>query len=98
MEHSNKEKWISEVLDSTTGMTQPRLEFDLFDRISPELNKKPLSMPLPVVRWAAAAAILLFVVNIGTVVYISLHHKKSDKTQQENSLFSELETISTYEY
>ena len=94
----NKEKWINEVMESTTGMQRATPMPGLFDRIAASTGKPGhTTIQIPSKKWIAAA-ILLVMLNIGSVLYAIDHHKHEQNTVASNALFTEIQTGSTYNY
>ena len=95
-----KEKWINEVMNSTTDMQPALPPIDLYEKITLRLNKpeKVRTIALPVKQWAAAA-ILLLTINIGSIIYSMEHNKKTLKTNTTSSPIAiEMQLESIYNY
>jgi hypothetical protein len=97
--NANKEKWITEVLDSTHGMSPAIPAVGLFQKIAAELANPQLikTRPLPVKQWAAAAIVLL-ALNIGSVVYFTSQHTKAAESAPVNPIAAAMQVESTYNY
>lgn len=96
--HTNKEKWIDEVMGSTYGINRAQPGADLQERINERISAPftRTTAAIPVTRWVAAA-ILLLALNIGSAVYFSKQH--SDHTSTTNNPFAaEMQAESTYNY
>jgi len=97
---NNRKEWIDQVMASTQGMQRAVPPDGLYDKVTAQLNNpaKANTMPFPAVKWAAAAAILL-VVNIGSVMYASSGtYGSKQNTRSANPIATELQTESTYNY
>ena len=94
----NKEKWINEVMESTAGMQRATPMPGLFDRIAVAAGRQVhTTIHIPSKKWIAAA-ILLVMLNIGSVLYAIGQHKHEQNTVASNTLFTEIQTGSTYNY
>ncbi len=98
---NNKEQWIDQVLASTQGMQRATPPDGLYENVMQQLNNpaKPTVMPVPAIKWAAAAAVLL-VLNVGSVMYASSgsYTSKQNKASTINPIATEIQSESTYNY
>jgi hypothetical protein len=93
----NKGQWIDEVLNSTSGMAKAQPADGLFGRISHKLNNKQATyLSIPIKQWAVAAMLLLML-NIGSVIYFTANNKKAARATG-NPLTAEMQLESTYNY
>ncbi len=78
-EMKNKEQWANEVLQSLEGIQRAEPSADLFAKISQKLPKEKVikMIPLKHLKWVAAAACVLIVINIFVF-------KSSIQTEQPN--------------
>jgi hypothetical protein len=95
--NTNKEKWIDDVLSSTTGLMRAQPPAGLYQKVI-----RRIASPVPVriggwqvTRWAAAA-VLLVAVNISSVIYFNSHNKQATTTN--NSLVAAIQSETTYNY
>lgn len=96
--NTNKEKWIDEVLNSTTGMNRAQPGADLYEQITARLSRPaPATVSFPVKRWVAAA-VLLLALNVGSVVYFNSRENKVTSVNTTNSLASQIQVETTYNY
>ena len=94
----NKEQWVNEVLESTTGMHRAAPHPGLFDRVTALANgHRHHSAPIPARKWVAAA-ILLVILNVGSILYALDRHRDERNTVASNTLFSDIQTGSSYNY
>lgn len=94
----NKEKWINEVMESTAGMQPAAPMPGLFDRVAITAGRHVhKNIHIPSKKWMAAA-ILLVLLNLGSVLYAIDQHKNERNAVASNTLFSEIQTGSTYNY
>lgn len=81
-----KERWIEEVLDSTKGIKRARPKADLFAKIEQRIRKVEAKIiPLRRLQIAAAAAVVLMVLNVVTL------SQYVDSTKNEASELTEIE-------
>jgi hypothetical protein len=94
----NKEQWINEVMSSTKGMSGAFPADGFFERVSQKLDKPYAirTIVLPLRQWAAAA-ILLLVVNIGSVAYFASNNKP-DEMNGGNPIAMQMQQDVTYNY
>lgn len=95
----NKEKWIDEVLNSTHGRQAVPIPDGFYEQVVTRLGQ-PLPPPVakwPVLKWAAAALLLLGI-NVATILYSNHQAGKTALTTNANPLFQEFQTESTYNY
>ncbi len=97
--NADKERWIEEVLNSTRGMSRAQPGDDLLEKIHSKINnyREAKTIPFPVKQWVAAA-ILLVLLNAGSVVWFTANSKKAINTDNVNPLASEMQLESTYNY
>lgn len=95
-----KHAWIESVLNSTEGIQHAQPSPGLYDQIYKKLNKKKAKIvKLPVVKWAAAAMLLLMI-NIGTIIYYTNRNKSRNIAEQvnQNPFTTELQMNNSYNY
>ena len=94
----NKEKWINDVLESTRSIQRATPPPGLYDQIAAGIgNLDKVVIHRPAKQWIAAA-ILLVALNIGSIIYSLAQNKKMETTVASNTLFSEIQTGTTYNY
>ncbi len=87
--NQNKENEISAILESMKGSQRAKPSMDLFAKIEREINSADtLIIPLRQLKWAAAAAILLLIVN-GLTMQQHYNHQKAKSVAE----FAEGESI-----
>ena len=83
--NANKDKWVDEVLESLNGMQRipasPNMYENVMNRIA--TSKQVGSNSSVLIKRVAAAAILLFVINLASILHVS--HKKS--TPQQTNIY-----------
>ena len=85
-------------MESTAGMQRALPPAGLFDRVAIRAGRRandPAS--IPAIKWIAAA-ILLIIFNVGSIIYALDKHDHEQKIMASNTLFSEIQTASTYNY
>ncbi len=92
----NKENWIEEVMNSTSGMERAATPPDLYKNVMTRLAGK--SMPSTPAKHWIAAAVLLLALNIGSILYSIGQNKKTANTTISSLLFTEMQSGSTYNY
>ncbi len=95
-----KDAWIESVMNSTEGIQHAHPSTHLYDKINKKLNKKDAKIvKLPLVKWAAAA-LLLLMINIGTIFYYTTRNKSMNVAEQNqsNPFAAELQMNNTYNY
>ena len=95
--NANKEIWINGVLESTSGMQRAMPRTGLYDRVMSGLNGQAKGIPMPSKHWIAAA-ILLLIFNVGSIVYVMSQNKKTPSTAISATLFTEIQSTATYNY
>jgi len=93
----DKEKWIQKILNSTEGYQKSQAPPDLFNKIEQRLDQTTGKI-IPIHQWrvAAAAAIILMVLNLfGLRQYIQ--NNSSDTTTMEQKYASNEPISSTYQ-
>jgi hypothetical protein len=97
--NTNKEQWIDEVLRSTEGMQRVQHPGDLLEQINLKLSKSRAvkATPFPLKQWVAAA-VLLILLNAGSVVYFAVNSRNEKNIVNANPLAAEMQTGSTYNY
>ncbi len=94
--NTGKEKWIDDVLNSVQGMSRIHPQ-GVYDNAMANLGKpRTVTHPFPVMRWAAAA-ILLLALNIGSAIYYKSNVRVSSNTSSENPLALQFQS-SSYNY
>ncbi len=95
----NNEKWVNDVMNSTTGVQRAVPPDGLYEKISLSISnpKKTTIIPFPVKHWAAAAMFLL-AVNIGSAIYAIGQGRKSQHMVVTNPIAAEIQLQSTYNY
>ena len=94
----NKEKWINEVLESTRGMQRATPPPCLYDKVAVSLDRPDRTVILGSAKQWVAAAILLIALNVSSIIYSLAQNKKPETTVASNTLFSEIQTGTTYNY
>jgi len=97
MDNLNKERWIDEVMGSTSGMARAQPGHDLYDQVMLRLSR-PVTISgstFPLKQWAAAA-ILLLALNAGAIAYAL--DNKAHHNNNPNPLASEMQLGLTYNY
>jgi len=98
--NTHKEQWIDQVMSCASGMSRALPPSYLVGKIMTAVNApviKAQLVAIPVRRWAAAAIILLMM-NIGSVIYFTGRSRNVVLDNTENTMFSEFQTESTYNY
>ncbi len=81
--HTNNEKWVNEVMDSLTGIQRAPASPHMYDNVMRRVGQgKPGSGSSSslVFKRVAAAAILLFVINLASIIHLS-HKTKAVQHQ-----------------
>jgi len=100
MENSaNKNRWIEEVLNSTKGMSRAQPPADIMEKINLKIRNHSVgnTIAFPVKQWIAAA-ILLVLVNAGSVIYFAAENSKAKHENISNPFATEIQSASTYNY
>ena len=95
----HKEQWIEEVMNSTQHMVPAQPSARLFENIRLNMDNAATIkiVSFPVRQWAAAAVLLLSL-NIGSVVWFTAQHKKTDVAGGETRLAAQIQSETTYNY
>jgi hypothetical protein len=93
----NKERWIEDVLQSAGKIGRAAAPGGLEEKVFVRLREgnRPVEVSLPIGRWAAAA-VLLIVLNVGSIMYASSRQAPADKVQ--DPLTSDLVSGNQYSY
>lgn len=101
MEHNtNKEKWLNDVLGSTSGIRRAQPVGGLYERVMTRMSspqQQAHTISFPVKRWVAAAIILL-ALNISSVLYYTGRTTGNTSSSGSDPLATEMQTSSTYNY
>lgn len=97
--NTNKEQWITNVLDSTKGMVHAEPKTDIYEQVFRKLaaEKAPKNIAVPIKQWAVAAVILL-TLNIGSVLYALTQDTPKEQTATINPLAAEMQAGTMYNY
>jgi len=97
--NSNKEQWVRDVMNSTSGMQKASPGEGLLANVMAQLDNAPTTriIRFPVKQWAAAA-ILLLALNVGSVIYFTNRSSNQEKTNTGNPLAAEMQLNATYNY
>ena len=82
-------KKIDKILESTAGMHRAKPSDDLLTKIENQIDSQEATIiPISRLRWAAAAAILLLLVN-GLAINIYLNQKNTPTNYAKQSIITE---------
>ncbi len=96
--NTNKETWINEALNSTSGMHRATPHADLYDRVMAGVSGPEKTVAsLPAKHWIAAA-VLLLIFNITAIIYAIEQNKAEPGTAISGTLFTEIQSTTTYNY
>ena len=95
-----KEDWISEIMNSAGSISRAQPAVGHYGRVMERVANSgaPAVHSLPVIKWAAAA-VLLVALNLASVYYYTSSKQKSvASVGNENPIAASLEVSSTYNY
>ena len=97
--NTDKNQWIEDVLNSAQGLSRAQAGSGLYDAVVAEISApKNIRRPqFPVKQWAAAA-VLLLLLNVGSVVYFSVSNEQTETPASGNPLAMDIPSASTYNY